>query len=144
MEIEKLKLIAKSGTRQDLEKFIQELDSDKYRTQEQHNALFLWFSMIETVAEEQGVTWSRLIRHTNQLKVTKANLHDAWKQLQKALFGTDSTKKLKKSSQIDTIIDHFTELFAKEGMELPEFPHDPDKNKPKIDYPEEDLGKTPF
>ena len=95
---------------------------DTPRTQSQHNALFLWFSMIEKLCEERGITWDRLIRHTHQIRVTQANLHEACKQLQKALWGTVSTKQLKKQEQIDIIIDHFTDWFAKEELELPSFP----------------------
>lgn len=117
------------------------------RTESQHNALFLWFSMIEKEAENQGVTWNRLVSHTHQLKVTRENLHVMCKQLQKALWGTTSTRQLKKHGQIDIIIDHFTDLFSKVGLELPPFPEDEDKPSmlsnlemaSKLDYPLEDL-----
>lgn len=93
------------------------------RTQSQHNSLFLWFSMIEKEAENAGITWDMIIRHTHQLRITKESLHGMCKQLQKALWGTDSTKKLKRHEQIDIIQEHFVDLFAKEGLELPPFPH---------------------
>jgi hypothetical protein len=131
MDIQRLKQIAQSDSwhlRNNLNQYIAELEKEQkgkpVRTDSQHKALFLWFSMIEKMAEEQGVTWDMLIRHVNQLKVTKANLHDIWKQLQKVLCGTSSTKQLKKQEEIDMIRDHFIDLFAKEGMELPDFPCD--------------------
>ena len=102
-------------------------NKEKTRTQSQHNALFLWFSMIEHEAENQGVTWDMIIRHTLQLRVTKEGLHGMCKALQKALWGTDSTKELKKIGHIDVIIDHFTDLLSKEMEFIPEFPHEKDK-----------------
>jgi hypothetical protein len=102
------------------------------RTSAQHRALFLWFGMIEKEAENAGLTWDRVIRHTHQLRITKENLHEACKQLIKALWGTKSTKELKKQGNIDIIIDHFVDLFSKEGLELPPFPHDPDKNNIRL------------
>lgn len=98
------------------------------RTESQHNALFLWFDMIEKVAENNGITFDMIIRHTHQLKITKEGLHVLCKQLQEALWGTTSTKDLEKVGHIDEIIDHFTDLFAKEGLELPPFPHDENKD----------------
>ena len=142
MDIQRLKQIAQSDSwhlRNELNKYISELEKEQKgkptRTQEQHNALFLWFKMIEETAEEQGVTWDMLVKHVRQLKVTKENLHDTWKQLQKALFGTSSTKQLKKQGQIDTMIDHFVDLFAKEGMELPPFPCDEQRQAEKLADP---------
>ena len=92
------------------------------RTETQHRSLFLWFGQIERVAEDNGVTWDMIIRHTHGLRITKENLHGMCKQLQHGLWGTISTKQLKKQKQIDIIIDHFVSLFAKEGLELPPFP----------------------
>jgi hypothetical protein len=117
------------------------------RTQEQHNALFLWFSMIEREAENQGVTWDMVIKYTHQLRITKETLHGMCKSLQQALWKTTSTKELKKIGHIDIIIDHFTDLFSKVGLELPPFPEDKDKPSnfaniemaSRIDYPLDDI-----
>ena len=115
------------------------------RTDSQHNALFLWYSMIEKLAENEGITWNELVGKTHQLKITTEGLHVMGKQLQKALWGTDSTKQLKKTGQIDILIDHFVDLFSKVGLELPPFPSD--ENRPTtlkniekartMDYPED-------
>lgn len=115
------------------------------RTDSQHNALFLWYSMIEKVAENEGITWNQVVGQTHQLKITTEGLHVMGKQLQKALWGTESTKQLKKVGQIDILVDHFVDLFAKVGLELPPFPSD--ENRPSTlknieaarrlpDYPE--------
>ena len=112
------------------------------RTGAQHRALFLWYGQIEQICANEGITWDRLVKHTHQLRVTKENLHEAGKQLQKALWGKASTKELEKK-QINTLIDHFIEWFAKEGVELPPFPHEEKNVKLKAmdnaqreDYPE--------
>jgi len=97
------------------------------RTDSQHNALFLWYSMIEKVAEYEGITWNQVVGQTHQLKITTEGLHVMGKQLQKALWGTESTKQLKKVGQIDILVDHFVDLFAKVGLELPPFPSNADK-----------------
>jgi len=126
--------------------FLESIDTTPTRTENQHNSLFLWFSQIEQEAENAGITWDRLARHTHQLKVTKENLHDACKQLTKALWGINSTKKIKKIGHIDIIQQHFSDWFGKEGLTLPPFPSD--ENKPttmsnierakKINYPTEE------
>jgi hypothetical protein len=97
------------------------------RTQSQHNALWLWFSMIEHEAENAGITWNQVVGHTHQLRITKEGLHVMCKQLQKALWGTTSTKDLKKVGQIEILVQHFADLFSKVGLELPPFPCDEDK-----------------
>ena len=85
-------------------------------------ALFLWFSMIEKEAENAGITWNELVGHTHQLRIPKENLHIMCKQLMKALWGTSSTKELKKTGQIEILEQHFVDLFSKVGLELPPFP----------------------
>jgi hypothetical protein len=92
------------------------------RTEQQHKSLFAWFGMIEKEAENQGITFDMVVKHTHQLRITKEALHVLCKALQKALWGTESTKELKKREQLDIIIDHFTDLFGKVGLELPPFP----------------------
>ena len=117
----------------------------KTRTDKQHRALFKWFAMIEHEAENQGVTFDRIIAHTHQLRITKENLHELCKQLQKALWGTTSTKELQKIGQIEIIEQHFVDLFAKVGLELPPFPSEEPANdllnalelRKKLNYPDD-------
>jgi hypothetical protein len=97
------------------------------RTDSQHRAWFLWLGMIEKLAENEGITWNQVVGQTHQLKITTEGLHVMGKQLQKALWGTDSTKQLKKIGQIDILIDHFVDLFSKVGLELPPFPSNDEK-----------------
>jgi hypothetical protein len=95
-------------------------------SRQQQKSLFKWFEMISQEADRQGVTFDMVIRHTHQLKITKPGLHAMCKQLIRPLFGYESTTEIQKTGDLDIIIDHFTDLLSKE-MEVPPFPHDPDK-----------------
>lgn len=114
------------------------------RTNQQSKAYWLWLSMIEHEAENQGVTWNMVMEHTNQLRVTKENVHEAVKQLTKALWGITSTTQLKKTGHMDILIDHVTDLFGKVGLEVPPFPSEEKENhlleshslRSKLEYPE--------
>jgi hypothetical protein len=124
------------------------IDTTPTRTDSQHSAFFLWLSMIEHEAENAGVTWNQIVGHTHQLRITKEGLHVMAKQLQKALWGTTSTKELKKVGQIEILEQHFVDLFSKVGLELPPFPCD--ENRPtkmdnierakKLDYSDDYQG----
>lgn len=96
------------------------------RTPKQNASLHLWFNMIEHEAENQGVTQDMLIKHTSQLRVTSEWLKSAVKQLIKVLWGYTSTTQLKKTGEIDKVIDHVTDWLSKE-MEVPAFPCDENK-----------------
>lgn len=108
------------------------IDTTPTRTPSQSNALFLWYSMIERECENAGITWNQLVGHTHQLRITKEGLHQMGKQLQKALWGTTSTKELKKTEQLDILQEHFIDLFSKVGLTLPPFPVDEDKQNQKL------------
>ena len=115
------------------------------RTGDQNSALHLWFRQIADICQNQGVTMNLIIKHTHDVMVTEYGVKALWHVLQKALYGTESTKELRKNGQIDRTLDHFTALFAKEEVVLPPFPHDPTKNNVRLtamenlkknDYPE--------
>lgn len=114
------------------------------RTNSQNASFHLWLNLIEQEAENQGVTWDMLVRHTSQLRVTSEGLKSACKQLIKALWGYTSTTQLKKTGDLDVVIDHMNDWLSKE-MEVPAFPHDEEKTLQgnsgykgggKVDYPE--------
>lgn len=112
------------------------------RTENQNSAYWLWLTMIEHEAENQGVTWDVVLQHTNQLRVTKENVHEAVKQLTKALWGITSTTQLEKQGHLDIVIDHVTDLFGKAGLEVPPFPCEENNDtlsslelRKKLDYP---------
>jgi hypothetical protein len=102
------------------------IDTRPERTSAQNRSLHLWFNLIEREAENQGVTWDMLIKHTTQLRVTSEGLKSACKQLIKALWGYTSTIQLKKTGDLDKVIDHMTDWLSKE-MEVPPFPCDEEK-----------------
>lgn len=95
---------------------------DSSRTKKQSDSLHLWFRQIADICQKQGVTFDLIIKHTNQVAVTEYGVKSLWHVLQKALYGTESTRELKKTGQIDRMVDHFVALFAKEEVELPPFP----------------------
>jgi hypothetical protein len=101
------------------------------RTPAQNKSLHLWLNLIEKEAENQGVTWDMLVRHTSQLRVTSEGLKSACKQLIKALWGYTSTTQLKKTGDLDIVIDHMTDWLSKE-MEVPAFPCDEERQKENL------------
>lgn len=136
-----------------LQKFVAEAhiteEPKEQRTGAQSRALHLWFRQIADICQNQGVTFDLIIKHTHQVAVTEYGVKALWHVLQKALYGTESTRDLKKTGQIDRMIDHFVALFAKEEVELPLFPQDAFnvrltavENAQKDNYPEH--HKTAF
>jgi len=116
----------------------------KTRTQAQNSSYWLWLSMIEKEAENQGVTWDRIVANTHQLRVTSENLHEAIKQLIRALWGHTSTTQLEKTGQIEIVEQHVAELLGKVGLEVPPWPSEENKGndtleamkiREKLDYP---------
>jgi hypothetical protein len=103
------------------------------RTDNQNRAMHLWFRQIAETCQNQGVTMNMVINHVHDVSVTEHGVKSLWHVLQKALFGTQSTTEIKKSGQIDKLVDHFVALFAKEEVELPPFPNDPTKNNIKLE-----------
>lgn len=139
----KLKDYIKNGQTDLALALLSTIDTRPQRTIKQNSALHLWFNMIEREAENQGVTWDMLVRHTSQLKVTSEGLKSACKQLIRALWGITSTTQLKKTGDLDVVIDHMTDWLSKE-MEVPPFPYEDKEDTllknieraKKLDYPE--------
>ena len=98
------------------------IDTTPTRTDNQNAAYWVWLTQIEREAENAGITFDQVVGHTHQLRVTKENVHELVKQLMKALWGTTSTRELKKVGQIEIIEQHLADLFSKVGLELPPFP----------------------
>jgi hypothetical protein len=133
IDLEKIYLEGKWNTHQLLGEYLKNAGpTEEPRSKKQNNALHAWFAQIAKICQNQGVTFNLIISHTHDVEVTPTGVKGLWHVLQKALYGTDTTTKLTKSGQIDTMIDHFCNLFGKEGVELPPFPSE--ENKP--DYPE--------
>ena len=116
-----------------LKEYLDTVKPKTLRTQTQSASLFLWFGQIEKLAENEGITWNMIIQHTHQLKITKDGLHMLCKELIEPLFGIKSTKDIEKTGHLDDIIDHFVDLFSKEGLELPPFPSEEKKEVTAIE-----------
>lgn len=120
------------GIRTSFKRFLDTLPDDPVeapksspeRTGQQNNGMHLWFEQTARICQNQGVTMDLIIKHTHDVLVTKEGVKLLWKTFQKALFDTDSTTQLKKTGQIDILVDHMVALFAKVGVELPPFPCD--------------------
>jgi hypothetical protein len=127
----KLREFIRNGNKDHAVTLLNSIDTRPERTLSQNSSLHLWFNLIEREAENQGITWDKLIRHTSQLRVTSEGLKSACKQLIKALWGYTSTTQLKKTGDLDIVIDHMTDWLSKE-MEVPPFPHDDQKTQENL------------
>lgn len=109
------------------------------RTNDQNSALHLWYSMVADTLNQGGYTVQSVVNQAIDIdwngRLVKELL---WKRAQERITGKKSTTELDKSQDIDLVYDHLCRhLGEKFGIEVPPFPHDPDKNKPAdIDYPE--------
>jgi hypothetical protein len=121
------------------------------RTPSQNAAMHLWFSQIAEICQQQGVTGNLIIKHTHDLMMTEHTVKGLWKALQVALYGKTSTRELKKSGEIDNMIDHMVALFAKEEVEIPPFPVNEKKHlegvriesaRDVVEYPQ--MDKSPL
>lgn len=101
---------------------------DKLRTQNQNSALWLFFTQLSETLNDAGLDMRVVLKPAYKIPWTKENIHDhLWIPIQKAMYKTDSTKKLTKQKQIDKI--HATimrELGIKFHVEYLPFPNDPD------------------
>lgn len=102
------------------------------RTSAQNAAMHLWFTQIAEICQNQGVTMNLIIGHTHDVMVTPEAVKGLWKALMEALYGKKSTTELKKTGEIDRMIDHMVALFAKEEVELPPFPVDEKKQEQNL------------
>ena len=113
-----LKEMLEKGIKQFEVKPISEL-----RTQSQSNALHLWFTQIADVLNENGITAQQIFSRPVEHFWTPELIKEIWRKIQKAMFGQRSTTKLKKTEQIDKIVDVLTKLIAERAkIEVPPFP----------------------
>lgn len=100
---------------------------EKTRTIPQNDSLHLWFRLVAEVLKGDGVTMTRLLKDlaTKGIEVypTEHGIKYAWKQLQKKQYGTKSTTELKKTGEIDDLIDAFIKFCGQEyGSAIPPLP----------------------
>lgn len=98
------------------------------RTNQQNRALHLFFTMVANELNELGIPfiYHGLKGMEFEIQWTAELFKEfTWKPIQKAMFGIESTTKLKKD-QIDPIFDVINKFFADRGVEI-QFPN-------KFDY----------
>lgn len=100
-------------------------DCQNKRTDKQNNALHLLFDQIAKECLDKGIELRELIKDEVPIPVTPENIKWMWKLLQNAMFGTTSTRELKKTGQIEQLYDVFSQIFAERTggeVQLPPFP----------------------
>ncbi len=96
---------------------------EAYRTNQQNKAIHVWFDAVSKTCNENGVDAKLVMSKVIRMDMTPVFIKEMWKTLQTALFGKTSTTQLRKSGEIDRIVDHFIRFFANEfELELPPFP----------------------
>lgn len=118
------------------------------RTLNQNSALHLMFSQLSKECLAKGIEMRQLVREEVPIECTPENLKWLWKLLQKALFKTESTTKLKKTGQIEIVYDNFNKILierTKGEISLPPFPSlETQVKESKVDYPTDYQGEPDF
>lgn len=95
------------------------------RTPSQNRALWLWFTAVSEQMNDAGIDMKQFLSKEVDIPWTKESFHDTvWLPLQKAMYGTESTKDLEKQEQIDKIYDTINRAIAdRTGLENIPFPN---------------------
>lgn len=124
---------------------------DEFRTISQNSAIHLYLTLLSKALNEAGLDMKTVLKPTVDISWTTENTKTyLWKPIQKALFGSTSTTKLKKVGDIELIHDHINRLLAEnpktQGLEFIPFPCLEELNKrlKKLSYPQNDLGEEKF
>lgn len=95
------------------------------RTDTQNRSLHLFYKQLSDECLAKGIELRELVRDEVPIPVTPENIKWMWKLLQKGMFGTVSTKELKKSGQIEQVYNVFGSILAertKGEVVLPPWP----------------------
>lgn len=124
------------------------------RTDAQNKALHVDCNLIAEKLNDAGKDMRTVLKQDVDTPWTVETVKKyIYKPIIKALYNKDSTKDLEKNGEIEKVHDVIMrELGEKHGIEYHDFPHDPQKKKefedslkaPDIQYPENNLGDTPF
>lgn len=108
----------------------------KQRTGQQNRALYKALTLLANKLNEMGLDCRKVLKPTYEIWWTKEMTHDhLWIPFQKAKFGTNSTKFLKKQGQIDEIWeDLMRNLGEKFHVEYIDFPVDMQKQYEKHNH----------
>ena len=85
---------------------------DKQRTTQQNRSLHKLFALISQECIEKGIDLREIVKDEVPIQCTPENIKWMWRLLQKALFGNESTTKLKKTGQIDIVYDNFNKILV--------------------------------
>lgn len=116
-------------------------------TGSQFSALHLYCKHLSEALNDAGLTIQVVLAEAMEINWTPERVKELlWKKSQAQLFGTKSTKELKKTGQIDLIVDHINRyLGEKFELEHVPFPNEEGKNNIRLnainnlstpDYPE--------
>lgn len=77
----------------------------KQRTGQQNKALHLFFQLVADELIKNGVTMRSVFEKTSNFDIppSKENVREVWIHFQKALYGTERTRDLKKQGEIDRV-----------------------------------------
>ena len=93
------------------------------RTENQNRALHLWLTQIADELNANGITAQQIFSKPVEHFWTPELVKEMWRKIQKAMFNERSTTKLKKTEQIDKIVDVFTKMIAERAqIQCPPFP----------------------
>lgn len=90
------------------------------RTSQQNRALHLFFTQVANELNDNGIyfVYNGLKGHEIEIPWTGELFKEmTWKPIQEAMFGTNSTTKLKRE-QIDPIFDVINKFFADKGISI--------------------------
>jgi hypothetical protein len=112
------------------------------------NSIYLFCQQLSDTLNTLGLEMKVVLKPDYEIWWHKRSVHDhLWITVQKAIFGSDSVKDLKKLGEIDQVHERLMKMlvdrFAKKGLEWIPFPHDPEKDqdyktearKIKVNYP---------
>lgn len=103
------------------------------RTDQQNKALHKWYELKADQCRQAGVSPRMAFEKTIELEMTPEIMKEIWRSVQKALYGKKSTTELKKSGEIDELVDHLNRFFAREFfLEETPFPVDEAKQLEKL------------
>jgi len=107
-----------------LEKVVEIKVKQQTRTSQQNRALHLFFKLVSEELNNLGISFVYIGLKGMELETEwtpELFKNFTWKPIQKAMFGSDSTTKLKRK-EIDPIVNTICNFFAEKGVEI-DFPN---------------------
>lgn len=92
------------------------------RSDNQNNAVHLWFDQIAMEAQRQGLTVDMWIKKPAEMKITKSMLKDSFRAIGKAMYHKDSTAKLSKTEFSEVVFFFDKVVLERLGIDI-EFPN---------------------